>query len=278
MGSCDPSWWGACVVSGLVVACSGGHAPARPDGGSSDTTPPDACSPNGSSKPYAGQIVFTLSSTPAATTYAVTAGFAASPACLADTACVMSAGQCCYLRDDQAGVVATASAGAITISSGSSTLATMTPAGATYAAVTNPPTTSLTWSGEANVQLDIAGDVVHAFQPQVTAAPAPTNVNPALSPSAPVAIARDSDFNIFWAQGGGGVTLALTASSGGHIHCFTTSDAGVMTVSQALLQNFRAGDTGMITLTRTYSSVGSPDNADVLTVMNGEQSGAASYQ
>jgi hypothetical protein len=248
----------------LLVACGRGGGGAAPDAAAPDA----ACSPNGSTNPYLGQIVLTAT---ADNTFAVTAAFTDQPACITDHPCTISMDRCCYMASPPVAPELTpVSAGVLTIPAAQ---VTMTPTGATYAPVTNPPTTSLTWTGESNVVIDAAGDVVHAFETQVTAAGVPTGINPAITS---ISIPRANNFDVSWQQGNGLVTLALT-SSHGTITCSAYPDNGNMDVPAALLANFAAADTGTISITREYSVVDSPDNADVLTVADGVASGTASY-
>lgn len=195
-------------------------------------------------------------------------------------------GSCCYVPPGtDAGTPPTpvfVGAGAITIKDGTTSIGTMTPTGTTYTAITNPPTTALTWAAGDTLAISGAGDTVHAFSGSVDAVAEFAAVSPALSQVVPTTINRSADFTITWTAKTGSISLTLAATKGlttpdGTITCTASSDTGTITVPHALLGNFTAADGGQILLGRTASGDASVDNASITIFSSTGANGKATF-
>ncbi len=297
------------VTFALTPACSGGDNNTTDGGNGNDSgNGSDAANGNDSAsggdsggdsgavqKANFGSVTFSHTQTKTGTTttdtYVASAAFFATPdgGTTGGGGCSgTQSGSCCYVPPSQAdggtgGTATAVSAGGITVKDGSNTVATMSPNGTTYTAVTNPPTSSLTWNAGDGLAVTAAGDTVHAFSGTVNAVALFAGVTPALSYLTPTAIPRSSDFTVTWTAGTGGVTVLLSAlknvtQNDGVITCTSSTDTGTMTVPHALLGNLSANDTGTITLARTISADASPDNADVTLQSVTSTGGSVTFQ
>lgn len=293
------------VVLALTPACSGDGNNNNTDGGN-DSGGGDATNGNDSGnagdsggdsaaplKANLGSVIFSHSQTKTGNTtsdsYVASASFVATPdAGTSGGGCVgTQSGSCCYVPPSQADAGTTGggtpvSAGGITVKDGQTTIATMSPNGTTYTAVSNPPTTALTWNAGDSLDVTAAGDTVHAFSGSVASVALFAGVTPALSILAPIAIPRSSDFTITWTAATGSIGVAMSATKGvspdGVITCSSSSDTGTMTVPKALLQNFSAGDTGYVSMSRIISAAASNDNATITLASTTAASGSATFQ
>ena len=295
------------LVLGMIAcaaACSGDDKNNSDGGGNDSGNGGDGTNGNdsgnggdsggGPSKPNAGTVSFSHTQTKTGNTttdaYTASAAFVAVPdgGTSGGGGCSgTQSGSCCFIPPSQAdagtgGGATAVSAGGITAKDGSNTIATMSPNGTTYTAVTNPPTSSLTWNAGDSISVNAAGDTVHAFSGSVNAVALFAGVTPALSFLTPTQIPRSSDFTITWTGGTGAIEVILTAQkltqNDGVITCSASSDSGTMTVPHDLLGNLNANDTGTITLVRTISADASPDNATVTLQTTTSESGTVSYQ
>jgi hypothetical protein len=288
---------GLTVVVLMAIRCGSGTS-QNGDGGTDANNGNDGTSGNdgsggdsgndgtASSKPYAGGVYLSESKTQNTTSYSASASFYAVPdSGTTSGACAgTKSGNCCYTPPSQAdgGTTSTTpvGAGGITIKDGTTTIATLTPTGTTYTPVSDPPTSALTWNAGDTINISAAGDTVHAFSGMVTAAALFAGVSPALSYITPIAITRSSDFTITWTAGTGKVTLLVSAlkvaTSEGVIVC-SAADTGTMTVPTALLTNFSAGDTGVVTLTRAETTDASNDNATITLSSSTSSGGTATF-
>jgi hypothetical protein len=276
------------------IACGGGDQTTTDGGSGNDSgTGNDSATGNDtgtSSKSNVGYVTFSQTKTGNTDTFTAAAAFLAlgDAGTTTGTGCSgTQSGSCCYVPPSSGSDAGTSSggtaigAGALTIKDGTTTLATMTPSGASYTPVTNPPTTALTWNAGDTLAVSAAGDAVHAFNGNVTAVGALLGVTPALSLTTPVLVSRASDFNVKWTSATGAIQLVLVALKGtsadGTITCSSATDPGTMTVPSTLLQKFSAADTGIISLSRTMSADASPDNATVTLSSSTSISGTATF-
>jgi hypothetical protein len=285
----------------LAARCS--SSPSTDDGGTDAANGNDGTNGNDSgngndtgsgndtgtpSKPNMGGVYFSESKTQNTTTYVATASFFSVPdGGTASGGCAGTKnGNCCYTPPSMAdsgttGGGTAVSAGGITLKDGTTTMTTMTPTGTTYTAVSDPPTTALTWNAADMLSVSAAGDTVHAFSGSVAAVGLFAGVTPALSVITPTAITRSQDFTITWTAGAGNISLSLSATKNlstpdGAIVC-TAADTGTMTVPTALLTQFSTGDKGFVILTRTASSDASNDNATITISSSTTDEGSATY-
>jgi hypothetical protein len=282
------------VLALLAVRCNGdstNNNDGGNDSGGNDVangtdTGTDSGKDGTASKPYVGGVNLTESKTGTVTSMTASAGFYTSsgtgtPGCTGTS--VMS-GNCCYTppaAPSDGGVVTPTAVGAgvITLKDATATIATMTPTGTAYTAVTNPPTVALTWAPGDSIAIAAVGDTVHAFSGTVTAAALFAAINPAFSFTA-TAVSRAADYVVTWTSGTGNITLIASALKGtasdGVIIC-TATDTGTMTLPTALLTKFTANDTGSLSLSRTISSDASVDNATITLASSTSALGLVTY-
>jgi hypothetical protein len=181
--------------------------------------------------------------------------------------------------------LADVSAGTITIKDGASTLATMVPSGAypwtTYAPASNPPTTSITWSGGDTVVVAGAGDLLHAFSGSIATARRFSALSPPMSPAP--SITRSSDFTMTWTPAGGTISIWLmaydtsTSTVDAFISC-TAPDTGSMTIPGSLLGGFAATDIGTMGIGRTIDADASIDDATITLASIATTEGGATFK
>lgn len=282
----------ALVLPLFAFACSGDDKNTTDGGGGNDSSTGNDSGGGDSGQPTkanAGYVFFSQTKTQNADTFSASAAFFVTPdAGTTGGGCSgQQVGSCCYVAPGSGGDAGTTtptavSAGAITIKDGTTTLTTMTPSGTSYTAVTNPPTSALTWNAGDSLAVSAPGDTVHAFSGNVSAAALFVGVAPALSLITPVVVPRSSDFTVTWTSASGSIQLIAAAikgtSSDGVITCSSATDTGTMTVPSSLLQKFTAADTGVITLSRTISADASSDNATVTLSSSTSASGTATFQ
>jgi len=98
------------------------------------------------------------------------------------------------------------------------------------------------WDGGDSLQVSASGGTVPAFSGSVTAARPLAQ----LTPTAPTTISRLTDLNVSWTPSNSTVVLLGMVGKEGAIACGALDATGQMTVPSALLQNFDAGETGVI--------------------------------
>jgi hypothetical protein len=154
------------VVALLVVAC-GTTSGGNPSG-------------DGGSNAYSGSVVFFESAD--TTTFAVTAGFATGSSSASGCSGTQS-GDCCLASSTvaDAGTSFAASAGTIGLSANTTKVGQLIPQKSDYPGLTNPPTSTLTWSLGDTLKADATGAAVHAFSGSVKAVATLLAVNPDLS-------------------------------------------------------------------------------------------------
>jgi hypothetical protein len=204
------------------------------------------------------------------------------------------AGSCCYVappKPADAGADAAApppppTAGIVTInaSADAGVLATMTPSAAgTYTAVTNPPTTSLTWSPGDALGVVATGDQVDKFSGTLATGALLSGVSPALNGA--MSNNPGQNYTLSWTQdstAGETVTLTISATkistaSEGTITCVVADSAQTVTVDSSLLGKFSDGDFASIVLTRDLTSTAKDTNATLYLIGSVSESGSGTF-
>lgn len=204
------------------------------------------------------------------------------------------AGSCCYVappKPADAGADAaapptplTAGIVAINASADAGVLATMTPSGAgAYTAVTNPPTTSLTWSPGDALGVVATGDQVDKFSGTLATGALLSGVSPALNGA--MSINPGQNYTISWTRdstAGETVTLTISATkistaSEGTITCVVADSAQTVTVDSSLLGKFSDGDFASIVLTRDLTSTATDSNATLYLIGSVSESGSGTF-
>jgi hypothetical protein len=268
------------------------------DGSQSDDAgvPSEGGADGGAAAPYYGVLSATITTTAPFNTnqYAAVAVFgpAADYTAPGATCSGTKAGDCCFVAPPapsdagtDAGAPAPVLAGIITwnASGDAGTLATMTPSNGSYAAVTNPPTSGLTWNAGDALGVAATGDTVHPFSGTLKTGALLAGVTPSLGGFH--VINRGQNYQLSWtkdASAGQNVTLVLSATKGttaeGTITCVVPDSQAQVTVESTLLGHFSAGDNAALTLSRTLHSSASADNASIHLVGSSMQSGTATLQ
>jgi hypothetical protein len=212
----------------------------------------------------------------ASTSYGPIAEYVAPGTCPASGTKV---GSCCFVAPAKAADAGTPptppDAGNITLTDGGSTLAMMDPALGIYTAVTNPPTTALTWGPGDKLGVSATGHQVDAYTGMLATGALFTGVTTSggtgtsTTFSDVMSINVTSDFVVNWAEDtietGDDVTLVLTGSHGGTsdgtITCYVPDSAKTVSVDKTLLSNFStAGETA--TASRSNGIVGNRSVAE----------------
>jgi hypothetical protein len=206
-------------------------------------------------------------------------------------------GDCCFVappKPTDAGTPPTPpDAGNITLTDGASTLATIDPTSGVYTAVTNPPTTALTWSPGDKLGVSATGHQVDTYTGMLATGAllsgVTTSGGTATSTmfSDAMSINTTSDFVVNWSEDtiatGDNVTLVLTGSHGGasdgSITCFVPDSDKTVSVDKSLLANFSTtGETATVSLSRSVVSNATDANATIYLVGSVSESGAGTYQ
>jgi hypothetical protein len=211
--------------------------------------------------PYTGVVELSrITAPPAAASYAAIAQFettaSASPAGCVGTVL----GACCY-ETNPAATPTPASAGAITIADGTTTLATLTPPAYSASSATD---STLTWTGGTTLDITAAGATVDAFTASIVAPAQVAGLSPALTSA--ITVPKSSDFVVSWTPGKLAclkISFGLTQGTGlPYISCAVDDSAGTLTVPASLLGMFTAAS-GTAVLERIDGKHVLSGNADI---------------
>ncbi|MHB8416769.1 MAG: hypothetical protein ACYDCL_01750 [Myxococcales bacterium] len=252
--------------SGGATTSGGGSGGATTGGGTGSAT-------GGSTGglPYGGFVIFGMTAeTASLSVFTGEAGFytAWSFSCAGGT----QQGSCCYQSASAAKAEgkttppADVPAGAVTLTDGSATLASLPfVAGKGYTSASSTQTSSFSWKPGDTLGVTAAGDVsgIDAFSATLTAPAALAALSP--DPTTLKNVARGSDFILTWTAvpGSERVVLDLSASTGaaadGVIVCSAPASGGTLTVPAALLSSLSSGDNGSLELSvksQDYPTIG----------------------
>ena len=290
-----------------LAACgssSSGHGTFSGDGGGTEGSVGDAAGGGDGegggifSKAYFGTVTAGELPTGTKTTYTITADFIASldaggTGGDGGIPCAgTQSGSCCYVppgaladagASDAGVTLTTASAGAILVKDGTTSIANISPGTNNIYSITSTNNPSVTWKPGDTLAVSAAGATVEAFSGNITTATELTGVTPALSYTTPATVPIASNLAVSWTAGNGiNVRVLLAAAKGtaadGSITCVVPDSAGTVSVPSALLGKFATGDTGLISLTRTSSNQVSGANATVLMAATTSVGGTAKFQ
>jgi hypothetical protein len=221
----------------------------KSDGGESGA--PDGSTPSSCGRPYAGFFVLNEDTVSSPTTFGAAGQFFAAPSAWPPTCVGETVGSCCYAAAASS-PPASVSAGTITLTSGTSALATLM--GPLYGA-TNPADSKLIWAPGDILKVEASGRTVDPFAGSVTAPPILAGVGPEFS-SAGVHVTLGSDFVVSWSVSSEKTSLInltlLQGSGQPSITCFEADSKGTLTVPQSLLDKF-TGHAGVATIERIES-------------------------
>jgi len=229
----------------LMTTMDGGDAAERHEDSGVDAEKKDSSSEDAGAscatldaagKAYTGLVE--LSQIPASSAFSGIGAFytrpdGGSPACNGTTV-----GACCYQTPSSTVPVAV-SAGTITITDGTKTLATLP--GPAYA-VNSVMESTLTWAPGDTLKVVSTGGTFDAFTLKATAPANLAGVTPSFSASLTVPL--DADYVVSWTPGGQScshVLVGLAQAAGlGEIGCVADDTAGTLTISKTLLGKFTA--------------------------------------
>ena len=237
----------------------------------------------GGSLPYVGEL--TATSTPvkdadggASTVFTITGAFFPTPATTPTTPTCptngTSSGSCCYIPPamasdagvtSDAGTVAAASAGTITIKDGTANVAALNPlpSGGGYGITSGTMNPSVTWNPGDMLSISAQGSTVDAFTGSLTTVDAFAGVTPPQSLTTAANVPLSSDLAISWAVGNGTNVTALLAVKSGSITCQVSDSAGTVSVPSTLLMKLTTMQVGLLTLSRSVSTQVTGPNATV---------------
>ncbi len=251
-----------CLVSTLaILACSGGGDGGNPGsddagagneggggdaGGGGDT---GSSTPNKGGGVYLTSYDYTVASTPvvgmtASAAFSGTYSTAPGPCTVAPAGDACTITQCTAGSGGDAGAPVAVSAGAITITGGT-TPVNLTPNGSGYDAVNGKTTL---WNGGEELHAVAAGADVPAFDVKLTA-PSYVTITAPVFPSqgGSVAIVRSQGLNVAWTGGAAGdVRVTVYGGSAQQtvtVTCNFPAAGGSGTLSASLLGNLPAGGT-----------------------------------
>jgi len=289
----------------LVAACSSSSNKGSGGGGDSGTEGEGGKdgggegSSSGGGKVYAGTITATRTPTGTTTVYTISGAFITTPdvsipdasaAATCPTTGTVSGG-CCFVPAaapsdagaTDAGTVTFDSAGTITVTDGTTAIASLMPASNGGYAISSSNNPSVKWTGGDTLTIAAAGAAVGAFSGTLVTVPDFAGLTPMLSFTSPTTVPLATDFAVKWTPGTGtDVRLFVDALKGttqeGAITCDAADSAGTVSVPAALLAKFATGDTGLITLTRSNVSTATDANTTVDLLSTTSTGGAAKFQ
>jgi hypothetical protein len=289
----------------LVLACSsssnkgsGGGSDSGTEGEGGKDGGGDGSS-SGGGKVYAGTITATRTPAGMTTVYTISGAFIATPDvsipdASAAATCPMTgtvSGSCCFVPAAAAsdagavdgGTVNFDSAGTITVTDGTTAIASLMPASNGGYAISSSNNPSVKWTGGDTLTIAAAGGTVDTFTGSLVTVQDFAGVTPALSFTTAATVPLATDFVVTWTPGTGtDVRLFVDALKGtaqeGAITCDAADSAGTVTVPAALLAKLATGDTGVITLTRSNLSTGTDANTTVDLLSTTSTGGTAKFQ
>jgi hypothetical protein len=266
-----------------------------PEGGTMDGPGDSSSGPD-----YYGLFTVSVEAGNISNTYVAETGYGPIDGYVAPGTCPASGtkvGDCCFVppaKPTDAGTPPTPpDAGNITLTDGGSTLAMMDPAAGIYTAVTNPPTTALTWSPGDKLGVSATGHQVDAYTGMLATGALLSGVTTSggtatsTTFSDAMSINVTADFVVKWAEDtiatGDNVTLVLTGSHGGAsdgtITCYAPDSDKTVSVDKSLLANFSTtGETATASLSRSVISTATDANAKIYLIGSVSESGAGTYQ
>jgi hypothetical protein len=212
--------------------------------------------PDGTGKTYSGVILLSNVTYPMPTSYGILGAFY-SGIVHSDACNGMMVGACCY--QTPASVPGYTTAGTLTVSDGSTMLATI-PAPSTAGPYISGSelSASVTWAPGDTLKLDGSGGTVDAFTLSVVAPALLTGVSPALT--AALTVPTSADFVVTWTPSSQSCAQVLFGLSQGtgmpEIGCTVDDSAGTLSVPASLL--------GMFTATTGSASIQRIETAGVL--------------
>jgi hypothetical protein len=281
----------ACAL--LVLHCSSGGGTT--DGGTGNdgssnndgSNSGDSGSDAAAAKPYTGFVDLASMTVSGKPFHSVTPVFFNTPTGTPAGCTGTKSGSCCYepptTSDGGTGTAPTpASAGTITLTDGTATIATLMPgAMMTYKTVTDPPTAALIWKDGDTVKVAGTGAAVHPFMGSVVVASAVAGVMPSLSLTTPIVIDRSKDFTFTWTAANGHMNVGISALKGGALDGLISCDVpdtGTITIPTTLLINFAATDTAEVVIDRISNGDASNDNATITIASTASTNGSATFK
>jgi hypothetical protein len=251
----------AAVDSGSIADSGAPTDGAPSDGAASDGAVSCGTSIDAGSLPYKGIVELSrITAAPAAASYGALAQIETTASAPPSGCGGMQVGACCYEMTGTA-TPSPASAGAITITDGTSTLATLMPPGYT---ASNATDATLTWTGGTTLSITAAGATVDAFSTSIVAPGQVAGLSPALTSA--ITVPKSSDFVVSWTPGKRAcleISFGLTQGTGlPHIGCAVDDSAGTLTVPASLLGMFTA-TSGTAVLERIEGKHVLSSNADI---------------
>jgi len=216
---------------GAPEGSSSGEGGGGGDGGGAACGAPDASFGDGG-KSGSGLVLLSEVTTPAPTTFSVLGEFA--PGDLVSTACGGTmVGACCF--GNPTGMIhLPLTAGTLTVTDGSNTLATLTSPDYVASSMTSA---TVTWKPGDTLLVAATGGGIDAFSISVGTPKLLTGITPSLSPS--LAVSTSADLVVSWDPGTEScskVTFGLSQGAGmPNIGCVADDSAGTLTVPKALL-------------------------------------------
>ena len=259
--------------SGETADSGGTDSGSTGDGG---TTACNASSPDGGGLPYRGVVELSRVGIPAPVRYNALAQI--TPAAFAGpTGCTgMLVGACCYgTTSSDAGLPTFESAGNITITDGTATLATLMPGNYVATSTTDP---TLTWAPGAMLTVTASGATVGPFSATVPAPAFFIGVTPAFN--APLTVMKSSDFVVSWTPGKRPCSKIHVGLTQGalmpYVGCVVDDSVGTVTIPASMLGMFTATN-GTAVIERVEGTDTLASNADIGVVAINVQTTTTTY-